>query len=91
MEKGNNSIRVDHTLRVFVGPRLTRPSLSGWFSRMSEDGKTAPYYSSIEEVAAARLAVFLTRHDVPAYIMAEDGENAHPVLRTVRKPVQGFF
>ena len=47
---------------------------SGWFSLLSEDGKTAPYYSSIEEVAAARLAVFLSRHDVPAYVMTDNGE-----------------
>ena len=47
---------------------------SGWFSLLSEDGKTAPYYSSIEEVAAARLAVFLSRHDVPAYVMTDNGK-----------------
>ena len=46
----------------------------GWFSLLSEDGKTAPYYSSIEEVAAARLAVFLSRHDVPAYVMTDNGK-----------------
>ncbi|XP_043231276.1 uncharacterized protein LOC122386283 [Amphibalanus amphitrite] len=58
-----------------VGPAIVIPEgYRGWFSLLSEDGKTAPYYSSIEEVAAARLAVFLSRHDVPAYVMTDNGQ-----------------
>ena len=47
---------------------------SGWFAIMTSDGRTASYYSTVEQVASSKVTFFLTRYDVPSYTKTEESE-----------------
>lgn len=48
--------------------------LVGWFAIMTSDGRTATYYSTVEQVASSKVTFFLTRYDVPSYTKTEESE-----------------
>lgn len=51
-----------------TGPPLVIPdTYSGWFAIISEDGHTAGYFSSLEQVALAHVSHFLAREPLQGY------------------------
>ncbi|XP_042879045.1 uncharacterized protein LOC122257675 [Penaeus japonicus] len=56
-----------------IGPAIVIPdSYTGWFSIVKGEGHTAPFFSSVEQVATSKVSFFLTRYDVPAYTNLKD-------------------
>lgn len=56
------------------GPSIVIPdSYRGWFAVVTTGGRSAPCYDTLSEVVSARLTVFLTRHDIPAYVQLKNG------------------
>lgn len=51
---------------------------AGWFAIVTSDGHTAPFFSTIEQVANSKGTFFLTRYDVPAYTNLHDGKHLYP-------------
>ncbi|XP_066943245.1 uncharacterized protein [Macrobrachium rosenbergii] len=59
-----------------VGPAIVIPdSYTGWFAIVTSDGHTAPFFSTIEQVANSQVAFFLTRYDVAGYTSLHEAEN----------------
>lgn len=67
-----------------VGPAIVIPdSYTGWFAIVTSDGHTAPYFSTVEQVATSQVSFFLTRYDVPAYTSLQDDEGRVTYQKTV--------
>ncbi|KAK7006495.1 hypothetical protein SK128_011470, partial [Halocaridina rubra] len=67
-----------------IGPTIVIPeTYTGWFSLVGKDGQTAPFFSTVEQVANNQVSFFLTRYDVPAYTNVEDAEGRVNYSKTV--------
>ncbi|XP_069981990.1 uncharacterized protein [Penaeus vannamei] len=67
-----------------VGPAIVIPdSYTGWFAIVTSEGHTAPFFSSVEQVATSKVSFFLTRYDVPAYTNLKDAEGRMTYQKTV--------
>ncbi|CAL4122158.1 unnamed protein product [Meganyctiphanes norvegica] len=67
-----------------LGPAILIPdTYAGWFSLVSPEGQTAPYFDSIQEVAESQTAFFLTRYDVPGYIRTDEDNGSASYNKTV--------
>ncbi|CAL4064092.1 unnamed protein product [Meganyctiphanes norvegica] len=56
-----------------VGPSILIPeAYTGWFSVLTTDGQTAPFFTSIQQVVESKKSFFLTRHDVCGYTLTRD-------------------
>lgn len=72
METGGTACLSAHSILTFFSPP------AGWFAIVTSDGHTAPFFSTIEQVAASKGTFFLTRYDVPAYTNLHDGKHCCP-------------
>ncbi|XP_071532597.1 uncharacterized protein [Panulirus ornatus] len=67
-----------------VGPAIVIPdSYTGWFAIVTSDGHTAPFFSTVEQVAMSQVSFFLTRYDVPAYTNLHDENGRVTYQKTV--------
>ncbi|XP_069981992.1 GRB2-associated and regulator of MAPK protein 2 [Penaeus vannamei] len=67
-----------------VGPAIVIPdSYTGWFAIVTSEGHTAPFFSSVEQVATSKVSFFLTRYDVPAYTNLKDESGRMTYQKTV--------
>ncbi|KAG7162270.1 uncharacterized protein LOC121874050 [Homarus americanus] len=67
-----------------VGPAIVIPeSYTGWFAIVTSDGHTAPFFSTVEQVATSQVSFFLTRYDVPAYTNLHDENGRVTYQKTV--------
>lgn len=66
------------------GPSIVIPdSYTGWFAIMTSDGRTASYYSTVEQVASSKVTFFLTRYDVPSYTKTEESDGTFSYQKSV--------
>uniref|UniRef100_T1JD72 CABIT domain-containing protein n=1 Tax=Strigamia maritima TaxID=126957 RepID=T1JD72_STRMM len=55
-----------------VGPMVVIPEdYTGWFSIVTDNRRTAPFFTSIQQVAMSQVPYFLIRTDVPAYRVSD--------------------
>ncbi|KAK3853245.1 hypothetical protein Pcinc_040199 [Petrolisthes cinctipes] len=67
-----------------IGPAIVIPdSYTGWFAVVTSDGHTAPYYSTVEQVASSQVSFFLTRYDVPSFTNKHDDNGRMSYQKTV--------
>lgn len=67
-----------------VGPAIVIPeAYTGWFAIITNDGHTATYFSTVEQVANTKISFFLTRHDVPAYTRTKEEDGRVSYQKTV--------
>ncbi|KAK8398214.1 hypothetical protein O3P69_003851 [Scylla paramamosain] len=68
-----------------IGPSVVIPDsyTAGWFAIVTSDGHTAPFFSTVEQVASSKVTFFLTRYDVPAYTNLHDDTGRMTYQKTV--------
>ncbi|XP_013784092.2 uncharacterized protein LOC106468223 [Limulus polyphemus] len=63
-------------------PLVVPESYSGWLAVISDDGHTAGYFTTIEQVARARVPLFVTKNDVIGYQLPEPRDSVEKSVYT---------